>query len=249
MKNNLENQDIKTDKPLAMSYEALKAERDALADKCDRLEYNLGNAIVGEQEALQRVNALAVEVSNSIDTNLYVALRTKSDIEILNDKHVTICHMRTEPTSKLDVNSIMPEQVSAVIYDVVYWDRANITVAIISSPEVYLAQRLLLESGFIYDLEFIPHITISTGNISRECYGLIGNGLIICDPYIRIKSANNKTPVTDAALAAIQAQGVEKFADMCREKSKLATTADSCAGWKNCSVHASSFAIRLREAK
>nr|WP_308530034.1 hypothetical protein [uncultured Serratia sp.]DAM25290.1 MAG TPA: hypothetical protein [Caudoviricetes sp.] len=31
MKNNLENQDIKTDKPLAMSYEALKAERDALA--------------------------------------------------------------------------------------------------------------------------------------------------------------------------------------------------------------------------
>ncbi|HFY9979953.1 TPA: hypothetical protein ACIIU3_003353 [Serratia marcescens] len=58
-----------------------------------------------------------------------------------------------------------------------------------------------------------------------------------------------ETPATDAALAAIQAQGVEKFADMCREKSKLATTADSCAGWKNCSVHASSFAIRLREAK
>lgn len=53
----------------------------------------------------------------------------------------------------------------------------------------------------------------------------------------------------DAALAAIHAQGVEKFADMCREKSKLATTADSCAGWSNCSVHASSFAIRLREAK
>lgn len=60
---------------------------------------------------------------------------------------------------------------------------------------------------------------------------------------------NIETPATDAALAAIQAQGVEKFADMCREKSKLATTADSCAGWKNCSVHASSFAIRLREAK
>ncbi len=31
MKNIVENQDIKTDKPLAMSYEALKAERDALA--------------------------------------------------------------------------------------------------------------------------------------------------------------------------------------------------------------------------
>lgn len=61
MKNIVENQGIKTDKPLPMSYEALKAERDALADKCDRLEYNLGNAIVGEQEALQRVNGLVVE--------------------------------------------------------------------------------------------------------------------------------------------------------------------------------------------
>lgn len=57
------------------------------------------------------------------------------------------------------------------------------------------------------------------------------------------------TPATSAALAAIEARGVEKFADMCSEKSGLATTADSCAGWKNCSVHASSFAIRLREAK
>lgn len=31
MKNIVENQGIKTDKPLPMSYEALKAERDALA--------------------------------------------------------------------------------------------------------------------------------------------------------------------------------------------------------------------------
>lgn len=57
-------------------------------------------------------------------------------------------------------------------------------------------------------------------------------------PHIQSMCAVD-TPATDAAVAAIQAQGVEKFA----------TTADSCAGWKNCSVHASSFAIELREAK
>ncbi|WP_440530969.1 hypothetical protein [Serratia marcescens] len=54
MKNIVENQGIKTDKPLAMSYEALKAERDALAD---------------------RVNALAVEnqaLNNFIATSCYV---------------------------------------------------------------------------------------------------------------------------------------------------------------------------------
>ncbi|EOE2144728.1 hypothetical protein ACKCRG_003961 [Serratia marcescens] len=37
MKNIVENQDIKTDKPLPMSYEALKAERDAQQKRADAL--------------------------------------------------------------------------------------------------------------------------------------------------------------------------------------------------------------------
>ncbi|AWQ49222.1 hypothetical protein [Serratia marcescens] len=37
MKNIVENQCIKTDKPLPMSYEALKAERDALQKRADEL--------------------------------------------------------------------------------------------------------------------------------------------------------------------------------------------------------------------
>ncbi len=45
MKNIVENQGIKIDKPLAMSYEALKAERDALADRV--------NALAVENEALK----------------------------------------------------------------------------------------------------------------------------------------------------------------------------------------------------
>ncbi|HBC7418502.1 TPA: hypothetical protein KEY88_001160 [Serratia marcescens] len=44
-----------------LTYETLKAERDALAQRVEMLAHNLGNAIWGEQEALQRVNALAVE--------------------------------------------------------------------------------------------------------------------------------------------------------------------------------------------
>ncbi|MCW6014928.1 hypothetical protein K1Y38_19090 [Serratia marcescens] len=40
---------------------SLEAERDALAQRVEMLAQNLGNAIWGEQEALQRVNALAVE--------------------------------------------------------------------------------------------------------------------------------------------------------------------------------------------
>lgn len=53
-----------------LTYEALKAERDALAQRVEMLAQNLGNAIWGEQEALQRVNTLAVEnaaMRNAID--------------------------------------------------------------------------------------------------------------------------------------------------------------------------------------
>ncbi|CAI2041577.1 Uncharacterised protein [Serratia liquefaciens] len=37
MKNNLENQDIKIDKPVPMSYEALKADRDAQQKRAEAL--------------------------------------------------------------------------------------------------------------------------------------------------------------------------------------------------------------------
>ncbi|MDQ9425223.1 hypothetical protein [Serratia marcescens] len=136
MKNIVENQDIKTDKPLPMSYEALKAERDALA------------------------------VENA-------ALKSKA-AELVHE-----------------------------------------------ASEVYSAYNATIKEP---DGDFMDMQTL-------------------------YEMQRIETPATSAALAAIQAQGVEKFADMCREKSKLATTADSCAGWSNCSVHASSFAIRLREAK
>ncbi|MFS7186027.1 hypothetical protein AB6848_11200 [Serratia proteamaculans] len=53
MKNNLENQDIKTDKPVPMSYEALKADRDAQQKRADAL------AVRNEQ-----LMSFAVEVFN-----------------------------------------------------------------------------------------------------------------------------------------------------------------------------------------
>ena len=141
-----------------LTYEALKAERDALANKCDRLEYNLGNAIVGEQEALQRVNALAVENAalKAAGNKMFL-----SAISLMEDPELKIDHSR----------------------DAKDWGR-------------------------------------------------------------------NETQTTDAALAAIQAQGVEMFADelhktamaMCSAKPDN-TTPGAYAGM------ARSFAKKLREAK
>ncbi|MEG7328501.1 hypothetical protein [Serratia marcescens] len=61
MKNNLENQDIKTDKPLAMSYEALKAERDALERQLSMSEAKCKGYFSDAAAALVRCDALAVE--------------------------------------------------------------------------------------------------------------------------------------------------------------------------------------------
>lgn len=70
MKNIVENQGIKTDKPLAMSYEALKAERDALAD---------------------RVNALAVENQSLKAAGNKMFL---SAISLMEDPELKIDHSR-----------------------------------------------------------------------------------------------------------------------------------------------------------
>ncbi len=70
MKNIVENQGIKTDKPLAMSYEALKAERDALAD---------------------RVNALAVENAALKQAGNKMFL---SAISLMEDPELKIDHSR-----------------------------------------------------------------------------------------------------------------------------------------------------------
>ncbi|MBN5231696.1 hypothetical protein JY446_20425 [Serratia marcescens] len=167
MKNIVENQGIKTDKPLAMSYEALKAERDAQQKRADALEVRLRNALISEQEAIQRAHA---------------ANQTNDALAVENQA------MRN-------------------------------AIDFATAVDMWIEQH---DGMFDYRYQ---------------------------EWYVDVLNAATETPATDAALASIQAQGVEKFADMCREKSKLATTADSCAGWKNCSVHASSFAIRLREAK
>lgn len=61
MKNNLVNQDIKTDKPVPMSYEALKSERDALERQLSMSEAKCKGYFSDAAAALVRGDALAVE--------------------------------------------------------------------------------------------------------------------------------------------------------------------------------------------
>ncbi|EPF7464950.1 hypothetical protein JY494_26725 [Serratia marcescens] len=160
MKNILENQCIKIDKPLPMSYEALKAERDALAQRVEMLSQNLGNAIWGEQEALQRVNALAVE------------------------------------------NASFKHALSVILEHVDVTDKGQAGVVVmIANDELF----------------------------------------------------NSETPATDAALAAIQAQGVEKFAaqqeQLAADYRKLSPGCYGETSSAENALMARDFAAKLREGK
>ncbi|EMC1808337.1 hypothetical protein ACNEVU_001019 [Escherichia coli] len=176
------------------------------------LELKITDLAVQLANAESKCRELAAENSGLKNSDFYIALRTESDADILNDKHLTICYMSASATSKLDVNRIMPEQAEAKISAVEYWERVNLTVALIDSPDAHAAHKLSKIAGFTYDLEFMPHVTLGCGDTTKEHQNLVGKILTIGSPYIRIKESKRKTPDTDAFLAEVRAQGVEMMA-------------------------------------
>ncbi|NLR52117.1 hypothetical protein HG694_01245 [Citrobacter freundii] len=182
------------------------------------LELKLTDMAVQLANSESKCRELAAENSNCSASDLYIALRTESDTDALSDKHITVCYMSASATSKLDVNSIMPQKAKASVVDVVYWERANLTVAIIDSPEAYCAYEASMASGFTYDLEFIPHVTLGCGDATSEHKNLVGKTLSIGSPYIRLKQAKKKTTATSPFLAEVRAQGVDAAIDHLSKK-------------------------------
>lgn len=158
MKNNLENQDIKTDKPVPMSYEALKAERDALERQLSMSEAKCKGYFSDAAAALVRGDALAVE------------------------------------------NAALKSKAAELVHE---------------ASEVYSAYNSTIKEP---DGDFMDMQTL------HEMQSI-------------------ETPATSAALAAIEARGVEKFADFL----------DSPIDGRHCYQHevglARHFASTLREAK
>ncbi|CUY07987.1 hypothetical protein [Serratia marcescens] len=148
---------------------ALKAERDALAQRVEMLAQNLGNAIWGEQEALQRVNTLAVE------------------------------------------NAVLKSKASELVHE---------------ASEVYSAYNATIREP---DGDFMDMQTL-------------------------YEMQRIETPATSAALAAIQAQGVEKLiklkmeqlANMHPDTHAFGATAESLRAQIN---ELQAFAAELREDK
>lgn len=241
MKNIVENQGIKTDKPLPMSYEALKAERDAQQKRADALEIRLRNALTSEQEAIQRAHAanqtadaLAVENAaltrerselsaigelirtqdNRITDQPFFAVMTKREIVASEDHDCDrICWVENQSGDYVEATETQHRRLEA-IYQAKYevrdgWDR-------------YAMKEIdVFVTGCFTEQGCKDYINKNGHNLNKPfiyAFGSYRN-----DEYQTVRKfimQMPETPATDAALASIQAQGVEKalaVVSACRE--------------------------------
>lgn len=122
---------------------------------------------------------------------VYIAVKTESEIQKLNDGHLTLCFLDANDTSKLDITGLsncFPSY--GVIKDIVYWEKSNVTVALIENKDrnLYKAKKLCEDAGFNYDMEFIPHVTLGENNLVEENLLLKGEFISFASPYIRLKN-------------------------------------------------------------
>ncbi|MDQ9443440.1 MULTISPECIES: hypothetical protein [Serratia] len=123
MKNIVENQDIKTDKPLPMSYEALKAERDALAD---------------------RVNALAVENAALKDGFEWLyAVVSSDEVSIPDEKYSSVTNaaavLSETPATSAALAAIQAQAVEDAVTQVLSVDTIAFTAVISHLLRTYAA--------------------------------------------------------------------------------------------------------------
>lgn len=120
MKNIVENQGIKTDKPLPMSYEALKAERDALAVENAALKH--------ERSELSAIGELIRTQDNRITDQPFFAVMTKREIVASEDHDCDrICWVENQSGDYIEATETQYRRLEA-IYQAKYevrdgWDR------------------------------------------------------------------------------------------------------------------------------
>ncbi|MGQ5791558.1 hypothetical protein ACUNIY_03865 [Serratia sp. IR-2025] len=266
MKNIVENQDIKTDKPLPMSYEALKAERDASLN-AERVWETSMMAVCGEDgpaSVSALIKALAVENAalkrerselsaigelirtqdNRITDQPFFAVMTKREIVASEDHDCDrICWVENQSGDYIEATETQRRRLEA-IYQAKYevrdgWDR-------------YAMKEIdVFVTGCFTEQGCKDYINKNGHNLNKPfiyAFGSYRN-----DEYQTVRKfimQMLETPATDAALAAIQAQGVERFAD---DLHKVAMSL--CAvkpGNTTPGIYAEvarAFAAELREAK
>lgn len=71
----------------------------------------------------------------------------------------------------------------AKVTDIKYWEKADVTVALVTAPSAPIHNKKMMELGLTYEHEFIPHITLCKGNDVAKYESLVGTYCDIIDVY------------------------------------------------------------------
>lgn len=126
-------------------------------------------------------------------TALKVSPATRADSPDFEGKHITTSFMQLADTKAIDfskVSAIVDTAGFLTITNIVYWEKAKVTVAIPAVTYSLVELKVLLEStGHVYEgYEWCPHITMAYGEDQTANYKhLVGQQVRLSDFYIRIK--------------------------------------------------------------
>lgn len=99
------------------------------------------------------------------------------------DGHITLCFCETKKSGKVSTHN---GNGVATVIDVVYWERVDLTVALVDCDLAMERHEYYKSNGYDYDHEFIPHVTIGKGDLVADNLAINGERLIVGNEYIRI---------------------------------------------------------------
>ena len=124
---------------------------------------------------------------------IYTAVKIKTDIPELMEGHLTLSFSDIKETEKLTLKKLsdfFPSK--TIISEIVFFEKAGVTVALVNSKEIVSAHNYLNSIGLNYDMNFNPHVTLSYGgeNKVKQFSWLIGQEIIFDEVYLKIKNFN-----------------------------------------------------------
>ncbi len=114
-------------------------------------------------------------------------LNLKEDVP--SDKfHLTVMFapLKATPRFYLDVAGILTHETEVI--DVVYWAHVDLTVALVNNTSSiqHRFDTYSNDLGFEYDYDFVPHVTLGSGNITKKYSYLKNTDIDLFDEYIKI---------------------------------------------------------------
>lgn len=103
-------------------------------------------------------------------------------------KHITLAFTPLEHGCKLPKVSTTERVGTCEVVEVKYWPEADVTVAIVTSNLVDERHRYYMSNGYTYHKEFIPHITLGSGDLTASFGHLVGCSYYVGNEYFRIYS-------------------------------------------------------------